>query len=540
MDTVVVYDLSTTTVSTPNGLEICNGDSVLLDAGAGFDYYQWYVDSLPILTNGNSQTLLAGSAGNYYVEVLETGNICTGFSDTVEVVNLPVSTPFINVGQDGSYIYVDNPDTFQVQWYLDSVALPGEDGDTLETLGSAGPFTVSFTNSIGCTELSVPYEQCVGGIADLIATDTLYCNCEDSLNEIYNVTSSGFALKPGNEIAWSITSVSDGFVDTEAQVQTAADSNMVFTSNSDGSFDLEACNLTDLEVGSYYLTPFAVEALEVDSVYWTPDVDSNECFATFEICIDISGTDWQIDPLTIELPNGDVVDVIAALAGGIVPPGTPITPALWDIATTSFGDPLCIDLIDILGYYGNPNGTWKVNIPNKGTGTLNFSLSPFNIVVDADTCPFISQDQITPVPGVSGSVSGGETRTFNIVVPPVPSGFPTLKASCQAFGEPIEFYYKGKCIDTTTSVEEVLLSSDFNVYPNPNNGDFRVEFELMQPELINLSLYNGTGQMIATESWNGLAGEYKKNYDLNNLPAGVYLLQLRAGDKQMTKKVIIQ
>lgn len=540
-DTVVVYDLSTTTVSAPNGLEACAGDSVLLDAGAGFDYYQWYVDSLPILTDGNNQTFLAGSAGNYYVEVLEAGNICTGFSDTVEVINQPVSTPIIKIGDDGSYIYVDNPDTFQVQWYLDSVALPGEDGDTLETLGSAGPFTVSFTNSIGCTELSAPYEQCVGGVADPIATDTLYCECEDSLNEVYNVTSSGFALKPGNEIAWSITSTSDGLVESDAQVQAAADSNLVFTSKSDGSFDLEACNLTDLEVGSYYLTPFAVEALEVDTVYWTPDVDSNECFASFEICIGLSGSDWSIDPLTIELPNGDVIDVIDALAGGIVPAGTPITPTLWGLATSSLGDPACLDLIDIIGYYGNPNGTWKVNIPNSGTGDLNFEISPFNIVVDADSCPFISQDQVTPMPGISGVVAAGETRTFNIVVPPVPSGFPTLKPSCQAFGEPIEFFYKGKCIDTTSiSVEEIMAEDAFRVYPNPNNGEFRVEFELMQPKQINLSLYNGTGQMIATESWNGLSGEYRKSYDLGNLPAGVYLLQLRTGDEQLTKKVIIQ
>lgn len=537
MDTVVVYDLSTTTVQTPNGLEICNGDSVILDAGAGFDYYQWYVDSLPILSGGSNQTLLVGSAGNYYVEVLEAGNICPGFSDTVSVLNLPVSTPVINIGHDGTYLYVNNPDTFAVQWYLDSVAIPGEDGDTLETLGSAGPFTVSFTNSIGCSDFSAAYEQCIPGIANTISTDSLYCDCDQNLNQSYNVSASGFALKSGSELAWVITPVSDGLVETDAQVQTAADSGLVFVSNSDGSFDLDECNLDNLQPGSYYLTPIAVEALEVDSVYWTPDVDSNQCFASFEICIGLSGSGWEINPLTIELPNGDVVDVIAALAGGIVPPGTPINEALWAVATSSFGNPLCIDLIDILGYYDNPNGTWKVNIPNSGTGALNFNLSPFDIVVDADTCPFISQDQITSMPGISGVVAPGETRSFNIVVPPVPAGFPTIKPSCQAFGEPIEFYYKGKC---TLGIDEVLSDSGFSVYPNPNNGEFRVEFELMQPKQITISLYNGTGQVIARESWNGLAGEYKKNYNLNDLPSGVYLLQLNTGDEQLTKKVIIQ
>ncbi|MEX2589606.1 MAG: T9SS type A sorting domain-containing protein, partial [Chitinophagales bacterium] len=535
-DTVTIYDLSTTTISAPDGLDLCQGDSLLLDAGPGFDYYQWFRDTTQLF-GADSQTIKVGVPGNYYVEVLEPGNICPGFSDTVEVITEPVSTPIINISSDGSFLYVNNPDSFQVQWYLDSVAIPGEEADTFETLGSAGPFTVSFTNDIGCEVFSAPFEQCVEGVADLLQIDPLSCNCSANDGQSYNVTSSGFALKSGSDLAWAISPVSDGLLETEAQVDAAADNELVFLSNSDGSFDLDACNLGNLAEGAYYLTPFAIEAPVIDSVFWNEDVDSNFCDASFEVCIGLSGSGWKIDPLTIELPNGDVIDVIDALAQGVVPAGTPITPTLWSLATSQLGDPACLDLIDIIGYYDNPNGMWRINIPNNGTGALNFNIDAFDIVVSADNCPDLTEDQIISMAGISGTVAPGETKTFNILVPPLPAGFPSIQPSCQAFGQPIEFQYNGNC----TSVEDLQSSLEtFSVYPNPNNGNFVVEFELMQPEQIHLSLYNATGQTIARESWNGVSGSYRKSYNFDNLPAGVYLIQLNTASEQMTKKVIIQ
>lgn len=536
-DTVFIYDLSTTTVQAPSGLQFCEGDSVVLDAGSGFDYYQWYRDTTQLF-GADSQTIKVATPGNYFVEVLEPGNICPGYSDTVGVILVPVTVPEIEITSDGQFLYVDNPDTFQVQWYIDSVAVPGEIADSFETLGSAGPFSVSFTNDIGCVAFSANYDQCIAGQADPVQMDTLSCNCGDGSNQTYNVTSSGFALKTGSDLAWAVTPKGDGLLESDAQVQTAANQDLVFISNGDGSFDLDPCNLGNLAEGAYYLTPFAVEAIEQDTVLWTEDVDSNYCPASFEICIGLSGTGWKIDPLTIELPNGDVIDVIDALAGGIVPPGTPITPTLWSLATAQLGDPACLDLIDIIGYYGNPNGVWKINLPNNGTGALDFNIDDFDIVIDADTCPLISQDQVIPMDGISGTVAAGETRTLSIQVPPLPAGFPTIQPTCQAFGTPIEFYYKGNCTSIIATEDDDLNA--FNVYPNPNNGNFTVEFELMQPQQIVISLYSATGQMIAREAWNGLSGKYRKNYDFNDLPTGVYLLQLNIENQQLTKKVIIR
>ncbi|MEX0813604.1 MAG: T9SS type A sorting domain-containing protein [Chitinophagales bacterium] len=521
-DTVTIYDLSTTTISAPDGLDLCQGDSLLLDAGPGFDYYQWFRDTTQLF-GADSQTIKVGVPGNYYVEVLEPGNICPGFSDTVEVIIEPVSTPIINISTDGSFLYVNNPDSFQVQWYLDSVAIPGEESDTFETLGSAGPFTVSFTNDIGCEVFSAPFEQCVEGVADLLQIDPLSCNCSANDGQSYNVTSSGFALKSGSDLAWAISPVSDGLLETDAQVAAAADNELVFLSNSDGSFDLDACNLGDLAEGTYYLTPFAIEAVVQDTVVW----DTLEgCRPRLEICPDIIGDQgWSINPLVFTFPNGNTVNINDEFAFG-----NSINQALWDIAGG-----ICFPLTSL--YLGNPNGEWKIQATNNGTGAVTVTLPPFNVFVSGDTCNLISQDQMINFDPLEITLNPGESKTVTITVPPLPADFPTVQASCRAFGQPIEFQYNGNC----TSVENIEGKLEtFNVYPNPNNGNFVVEFELMQPEQIHLSLYNATGQTIARESWNGVSGSYRKSYNFDNLPAGVYLIQLNTASEQMTKKVIIQ
>lgn len=441
-DTVRIQGTSVANpLTASNGLEICTGDSTILDAGAGFDYYQWYDDAGQIL-NEVSQTLTVTSPGNYSVEVLEAGNICPGFSDTASITTGSVATPVIEA-MSGN-VYVVNTNNYAVQWYADNSQILGETNDTLSAnaLSAGGSFTVSFTSTIGCEAFSTPFSLCIAGSS--ISSGSLVSFTGDEID----FTAENFILNPGNVIAWAISTSAAGPITNMAELQVAIDSGWVFPSDSDSSFNL-SCGDVSLANGDYIMTPFTAEALIVDSIYYDPS-ELASCQASLQACISLSGSNYQVSPLELILPNGDTIDVIGELAGGLIPPGTPIDPTLWSVATSQFGDPVCIDLIEILNYTDDPNGTWTFILPNTGTGALNFNIDDFDMVVSADSCNNLTVDQVTSISGISGTVNAGSTGIFSITIPPLPSNFPSIAVDCETFG--IATPFTAYCTDTNVVV----------------------------------------------------------------------------------------
>ncbi len=137
---------ATTTISvitvnatiTANGpTTFCAGGSVTLDAGAGFDSYNW--------SNGaTTQTITASSSGNFTCTVTQNG--CTGISNTVVVTetanNLsPVlsATPSLNICPGGSALLDAGAGYDTYTWSTSA------NSQTIST-ASAGTYTVTVTS----------------------------------------------------------------------------------------------------------------------------------------------------------------------------------------------------------------------------------------------------------------------------------------------------------------------------------------------------------------------------------------------------------
>lgn len=522
-------------ITNDNGLTICAGNTTTLDVGTGFDFVQWYTIDNDAIIGENNQTLEVTQNGDYYAEVVETGSICPSYTDTVTVLVEVVQAPVINLDADGN-LYVANPNGFDVQWFANSTAvpvpIPGGTNDTLTNFSvTNAPFSVRFTSSLGCTSLSSLFEFCAPGTSSADGT-TL------SLGNNIEFTHDGFDLTLGNDVAWAISTSAQGPITTQAQLDAAIAAGWVLPASSSTGIDMSCGDLpAGLQPGDYFLTPFTAEAVAIDPVFWNADVDSGFCDATFEVCIGLSGSNWEINPLTIILPNGDVIDVIAALAAGLVPPGTPITPTLWSLATSQLGDPACLNLIDIIGYYENPNGVWQIVIPNSGTGTLTFNIDAFNVVVDAANCPDLTEDQITPIPAISGVVPGGTTQILNLLVPPIPSSFPNIQTTCNVIGASTPFTV-GTC---GTSISDFETISNFVLYPNPNNGVFNISFEILERSDVTIQILDIAGRNIMQRSYASEVGKYNEQIELrNNLSAGFYILNLKVGNSRVQKHFIVE
>jgi photosystem II stability/assembly factor-like uncharacterized protein len=77
-------------------------------------------------------------------------------------------------------------------------------------------------------------------------------------------------------------------------------------------------------------------------------------------------------------------------------------------------------------------------------------------------------------------------------------------------------------------------------YPNPFNGMTTVEFRIAKYEIVSLKVYDILGREVATliDEMKG-PGTCRLQWDSRNLPSGVYLCRLRAGDFQAVKKMVL-
>jgi bacillolysin len=90
------------------------------------------------------------------------------------------------------------------------------------------------------------------------------------------------------------------------------------------------------------------------------------------------------------------------------------------------------------------------------------------------------------------------------------------------------------------SVEDDLANDlKLRVAPNPFQSNFKVLFELDQPADVQCSIQNLMGQrLFSTLSEKRTAGPQEKSFDLSYLSAGTYFLQVRAGERVQTLKVV--
>ncbi|MFO7524012.1 MAG: YCF48-related protein [Ignavibacteriaceae bacterium] len=77
-------------------------------------------------------------------------------------------------------------------------------------------------------------------------------------------------------------------------------------------------------------------------------------------------------------------------------------------------------------------------------------------------------------------------------------------------------------------------------YPNPFNPATVIKYTISEESFVTLIVYNAIGEEVATLINENLqAGNYQFNWNAINLPSGVYLYRLKAGNFLETKKMIL-
>jgi len=117
--------------------------NVVLDAGSPGSSYLWS-------TNATEQTISVTTSGMYRVAITNADG-CTD-RDTINVV-VGQNPPIPEIIEEGLFLFVLDPG--EIQWYLNGEPIPGAT-DLEWAVTENGSYTVSVTNSNGCTSFSEP------------------------------------------------------------------------------------------------------------------------------------------------------------------------------------------------------------------------------------------------------------------------------------------------------------------------------------------------------------------------------------------------
>ncbi len=94
-------------------------------------------------------------------------------------------------------------------------------------------------------------------------------------------------------------------------------------------------------------------------------------------------------------------------------------------------------------------------------------------------------------------------------------------------------------ISITSPTKDPAWLTSFQLAPNPGNGQFTVDMSGLAQETLVFALFSPTGQSLYSEQVDFQNGRLEKAFDFRNLPAAVYLLQLRGQGEVKYVRVVI-
>lgn len=81
--------------------------------------------------------------------------------------------------------------------------------------------------------------------------------------------------------------------------------------------------------------------------------------------------------------------------------------------------------------------------------------------------------------------------------------------------------------------------NDLVLYPNPNNGNFNIQFTSTSGNEININVHDLRGREIFNKKYSN-NGLFNENLQLSNVQSGIYLVTIQDGSSKVTKKIVIE
>ena len=78
------------------------------------------------------------------------------------------------------------------------------------------------------------------------------------------------------------------------------------------------------------------------------------------------------------------------------------------------------------------------------------------------------------------------------------------------------------------------------IYPNPAHSNATISVDLKEKGKVSVNVYNTVGQLVNSSSYEGQFGVNNSTLNLDNLSAGLYIVNVKVGNTVSTKKLIVE
>lgn len=434
------------------------------------------------------------------------------------------------------------------------------------TVSSAGTYSVSVTDAIGCSQ-TASYEIevlsasvsgsaftiCPNQILPLFASGgsifswspaTNLSNATDAspvvfdltTNETFTVTvSNGFCDETAT-VSVTVSSLCEGDCSQGTPNRSCAPTGNDIAALCPGTLPAMASGAAyDAEVTFYFPAAVPLEKIvELAVGIALPGLPQIDVSPDFLVVSDVlglpSGLAWSCDQLDI---TGNNCTYYPALAPGITEYG----------AITFCGNPCGSATTDTVKVVLTATATLPAEVPILGGQAQSFDLEVPALYTITNSNPLTvsaSQTGVLPV-GTTVTLTAGSGFTNYVWN----TGATTAEITVGVGGTYTVSAFDGACTQTTSILVEYatgienINATTLNIFPNPNKGNFEVSFDLKKATDVTVSVFNAQGKEVHAETFAANAGNNSKNISLNNLSSGIYIVKMNVDGGSVSRRITL-
>jgi hypothetical protein len=490
--------VSNKTPPTPSIIRIdtlCTGSTASLTADKEYKSYLW--------SNGDTSRVNTISFGGTYSLTVSDTNGCSGTSEYISVISHP--KPFCNILSAGGFAFCDGK-TDTLRTNISFSSYQWSTGATTQKIGvnSAGSYSVTVTDLNGCSKVSNPITETSHSNPVVTITaggGTTFCN-----GKSVNLNASGAF----NSYLWSNGNISPALIATQSGTYYVVATDQNHCKGTSNSIDVNVSPGPSVTIFPSDTTSFC-EGNSVDltssgsfSAYkWSSGQTSANLNVTQTADYSLEVTDSNgckgqsnsIDVHVFPVPTPGIISSngFALCAGNNTNLGTTIPYTTYDWSNGQSTSGITVD----------QSGKYAVQVSDNN-GCMGVSDSVDLIVSPQPVSDFsfmLSNQQATftnnSLDATHFQWNFGDNSSADFSFNPVH----TYTSSNNYLVSLIAF--NNNCTDTSwktlsipTAYEENDETANVSVYPNPNKGEFYVQFPISKSFHGNIEIYNLKGEMV--------------------------------------------
>ncbi len=481
--------------ATANGpTAICPGTSILLTATPGYEGYQWLLGGNPI-ANSNAANFTASEPGAYTVAVTNAAG-CTGLSQAISVGILPLAEPSFSTATNALNASFTNTSTNSTSYSWDfgdpnaGASNTSSEANPTHDFSAPGTYQVTLTATNACGSQMTTQAVVIG------CTPTQVNIVSNGPSQFCEGGSAMLQAVPANLTAYQ-------WYFNDLPIPSGTGPTLEVTAA--GQYKVL---VTDLLGCENYSDALVVEVYPLPTATIVSSIGAAVCEGTSLVLSGGLGIDYQW-----VVPGGSTVfgENVAIPAANISNNGTYLLTVIDGNGCTSTAEfDLTVNSLPLVSISGL-NSDYRVGDPPvsligtpfggifSGNGLVGDQFDPSAAGVGQHTISYTYTD------------ANNCTNEYSVVVNVSPA--------------------------TATSLVEGI--SHIQVFPNPNQGDFWLEIELLANSTLNFGLTNALGQTLANRQEWLPSGKSVLHFSSHELSSGVYFLKVLDGEESACLRVVV-